>query len=134
MRISEDCKFKSTEGKMIRNYCRRMQKEKQTSKKNQEQLQLSSNREETILHEDISNLTIIPSPYFPIQWMIFPCPPAHHFSAINKSNLHYGCCTNMNITYCLLVFLHTSYSSVQEYYRLLFKHPHTFNITMSGLS
>jgi len=68
-----------------------------------------------ILHEDISNPIIIPSLNFPIQLMVFFCLPAHHFSATNKNNLHYGRCTNTNRNYWFLETSHQNYKSVREY-------------------
>jgi hypothetical protein len=101
------------------NCCSCMQKEKQTSKKNQQCSYLSPD-EGMILHEDISNPIIIPCLYFPMQLMIFSCLPAHHFSATNKNSLYYGCCTNTNRTYWFFIFLHTrmttAFESISNYY------------------
>ena len=90
MTIRKDCKFASTKGKItkiITGVCRRKNRLQRKTKNNCSYL---SPDKRMILHEDISNPIIIPSLNFPIELMVFLCLPAHHFSATNKNNLHYG--------------------------------------------
>ena len=106
---------KSTRGKIMKIIavvCRRKNRLQRKTKNNCSYL---SPDKGMILHEDISNPIIIPCLIFPIQLMVFLCLPAHHFSATNKNNLHYGRCTNTNRTYWFLDTSHQSYNSVQEY-------------------
>jgi hypothetical protein len=98
VRIRQDCEFTSAKRKIMKIIAVVRRRKNKLQRKIKNNCSYLSSDKGMILYEDISNPIIIPCLNFPIQLMVFFCLPAHHFSATNKNNLHYGCCTNTNRT------------------------------------